>query len=285
MSDLRIRVEAFGDPACPYDWSAEPARLRLRWRYGGALDWHHRMVGLSLTRDDYPARGVTLPQLAESRADIAARYGMPIDATLATRHVATAVACRAVVAVRRVAPERVDAFLRHLRVLVLSMRRVVDEPETLAEAAEMAGIAQSDLDAWTADPRTDEDLARDMAAARAPDPPSLALPERLAADHPGGGPRLTCPSYVMTGDGGRLSAPGFQPARVYEVMVANLAPALAPRPDADDAAAVLDWAPYPLATQDVAAVMGTSREAARDALRGAGARFTPAGTDGFWDAG
>ncbi len=282
MDDNRIFVEAFGDPACPYDWSAEPARLRLRWRYGDALTWHHRMVGLSSTTEDYPARGITLADLATSRVGIAQAYGMPIDAQIGTRHVATVVACRAVVAVRRMRPELVDAFLRHLRVVVMGLRRLPDEPETLREAAERSGVDPADLTAWTDDPGTADELADDMAAARAPDAPSLALPERLAQT-PDGVWRLTCPSYVMSHGDDRLSAPGFQPARVYEVMVANLAPGIVPRPDAADVTEVLRWAPYPLATQEVAALTGMPREAARSALEGAGARYVAAGSDGFWE--
>ena len=32
-------VREFTDPSCPYAFSAEPARLRLKWRYGDRIDW------------------------------------------------------------------------------------------------------------------------------------------------------------------------------------------------------------------------------------------------------
>ncbi len=44
---------------------------------------------------------------------------------------------------------------------------------------------------------------------------------------------------------------------------------------------LLDWAGMPLATAEVALVMGTSRDAARRALE-AEAREHPAGADAYW---
>ena len=34
-----LDVELFTDPACPFAFSAEPARRRLRWHYGDQLRW------------------------------------------------------------------------------------------------------------------------------------------------------------------------------------------------------------------------------------------------------
>src|SRR5947209_1754951 len=57
MAPLRIRE--FTDPACPFAFSAEPARLRLRWLYGDQIEWELRMVVLSESPDDYLAKGFT----------------------------------------------------------------------------------------------------------------------------------------------------------------------------------------------------------------------------------
>ncbi len=73
MSDAPVHIEAFGDPACPWDFSSEPARLRLLWRYGDRLRFDHRMVGLSSGPDEYAARGVTLQMLSSGREMIRAR--------------------------------------------------------------------------------------------------------------------------------------------------------------------------------------------------------------------
>ena len=284
MADTGVRIEAFGDPGCPWDFAAEGARLKLRWLHGDALTWQHRMVGLSRTVNDYPSRGITLEDLAESRRAIAERHGVPIDAAPGTRYQATAVACLAVVAVRDRAPDHVDAFLRALRVSCQSRRKMVDEPATLDAAAAAAGLDADDVRAWTAEPAARDALERDMADAREPDAASRAMPDRLVRT-PDGALRLTCPSYRVHGPAGSLSAPGFQPARVYEALVANAAPGLVPRPLPGTADDVMEWAPYPLSTAEVAGVMEVPLPAARAALVRSSARFQPVANDGYWSPG
>ena len=35
----QVSIELFTDPACPFAFSAEPVRQRLRWHYGDGLRW------------------------------------------------------------------------------------------------------------------------------------------------------------------------------------------------------------------------------------------------------
>jgi GAF domain-containing protein len=37
---MKLEITLFTDPACPFAFSAEPVRQRLRWHYGEGLDWH-----------------------------------------------------------------------------------------------------------------------------------------------------------------------------------------------------------------------------------------------------
>ena len=284
MADGPVHIEAFGDPACPWDFAAEGARLRLRWRYGDALVWRHRMVGLSSTPDEYSRRGVVLDDLARGRAYIRDRFGMPIDTTPSARFAVTVVACRAVIGVRRHAPEHVDAFLRAVRVAALSTPAELDDPATIADAARTAGLAPEDVAAWATEPQTDQELAEDMADARSPHPAALALRERLATTVDGIW-RYTCPSYRFTRGGLTLEAPGFQPPRVYEVLVANLAPEITPRPETRRIEDVLAWAPYPLATAEVAIVMETDLATAARRLAESAAHAIPAANDAYWSLG
>jgi predicted DsbA family dithiol-disulfide isomerase len=277
---MSLTIRQFFDPACPWCFSAEGARLRIAWRYGDAITWERHAVVLSEDSQEYVRRGIALAYLVESRMRIRDMFGMPVDTSPPARHQATIVACRAVVAARLFAPEREEALLRRLRVLGLSHGLRTDEPATLARAADESDIDSDDLERWMATDAVEETLRADMALARSPSPPAMAMVERLAQT-PGGVWRYTCPSWEMTSPRGRIDAPGFQPARVYEVALANLAPDAALRPTPDDVAEVVAWAPYPLATVEVAAICEIPVAEARRRL-GAVATETPVANDSYW---
>ncbi len=40
-------IDEFTDPLCPWAYSAEPFRRRLRWLYEGRIEWTPRMVVLA----------------------------------------------------------------------------------------------------------------------------------------------------------------------------------------------------------------------------------------------
>jgi hypothetical protein len=75
--------------------------------------------------------------------------------------------------------------------------------------------------------------------------------------------------------------PGFTPVEAYEAVIANAAPDLPRRPRPASVEELLAWADEPLATAEVALVMGVGREEARLALAGV-ARASPAGADAYW---
>src|SRR3954470_1698400 len=95
-----LTIREFTDPACPFAFSAEPARLRLTWLYGDQIEWQPRMVVLSEAPDDYIARGFTPERQTEALDTIRRKYGMPIASRRRPRMMATVHACRAVVAAR-----------------------------------------------------------------------------------------------------------------------------------------------------------------------------------------
>jgi hypothetical protein len=119
-----------------------------------------------------------------------------------------------------------------------------------------------------------------MAAARDPVQAARALPGGLGCD--GNVARYTAPSYVLHGpDGSVFAIPGFRVAEVYETAIANLLPEVRRRPAPDGVITVLEWARQPLATREVAAVLGVDADEARRRLRGS-AVFHAAGADGYW---
>ncbi|MDP9399601.1 MAG: DsbA family protein [Actinomycetota bacterium] len=273
-----IDVDLFTDPGCPWAYSAEPQRLRLRWLYGDAMRVTPRMVVLAERPEEYEERGFTTEVQAGALATIQERFGMPIDLGVRPRMAATAPACRAVVATRLHAPERADALLRRLRVRAMA-GDLLDERATIAGAAREAGVDPDLLERWEGAPETEAALREDMHAARHPVPAALALDHKLAGWE--GGRRYTCPSWVMTSDGTSEVAPGFQPLESYEVLVANLAPELERRADPESVEEVLAWAGEPLATAEVALLCGLGPEKARERLA-AVADERRVGPEGFW---
>jgi predicted DsbA family dithiol-disulfide isomerase len=267
-----LTVTHFTDPACPFAFSAEPQRLRLRWHYGDGLEWRNRMI--VLTREAREAK-----MLAEGAPGLQRKYGMPIDPAPYSRESSSEPACRAVVAARLNAPEAEDALLRALRVRRMA-GGLIDDPELIDAAACDAGIDPADLARWLASEETAAALEADLEAARSPAPAARALAHKL------GGPedarRYSAPSYeIRDADGEMIVVPGFNPVEAYEVAIANLAPDLPRRPAPADVPELLAWAPYPLATVEVIAITGLSEPKARAALA-ASATPIPSGADSFW---
>ena len=275
-----IHVREFTDPACPYAFSAEPAIWRLRWLYGNGLDWETRMVVLSESPDEYAAKGFTLERQTTALKSLQNKYGMPIDWSPRPRMSATVQACRSVVATRLHDPANEWRILRALRVRTMA-GELLDDQSTIDGAARDAGIDPNDLARWTADPAVAAALRDDRAAARRPSSASLAQIHKLA---PNGddGQRYTCPSLELTGpDGRRSDLPGFQPVEVYEAAIANLDPTLERHAAPESVEGVLAWAGVPLATVEVATVMGIEPADARAELARV-ASEDPVGPDGYW---
>ncbi len=276
-----VAITEFTDPGCPFAFSAEPHRWRLRWRFGEQLQWRVRMVVLAEQREDYLGKGFTADRVAGSWATLAERYGMPMTEEVKPAVAATLPACRAVVAARLHAPETEWLLLRGLRVLHFS-GPLLDDPATIAQAATDAGLDPDELEGWTREEATEHALREDMLLARDPTPAARALEHKLAPT-PDGGWRYTCPSLELrTAAGAAFSAPGFQSSLGYETALANVEPGLERRSEPDGVAEVLAWAGVPLATQEVAEVCGIDREDARAKLEAAGARREPVGRDAFW---
>jgi 2-hydroxychromene-2-carboxylate isomerase len=282
-----VQVRHFTDPGCPFAFSAERQRMRLRWLFGEQLAWETHMVVLS----EEPSYDEALAErLAQGMHRLAREYGMPIDWSPRRHTAATVHGCRAVVAVRARWPEAEDAFLRHLRVLTMG-GELLDDSDTFEIAAERSGLPIPELAAFAGEPSVQAALEADMEIARRPSAAAEAMDERL------GGPaeerRYTCPSYEISRlapvDGSaagaaRIDLPGFRPMEAYLTALANVAPELERRDDPAGPLDVLAWAPYPLATAEIAMVCDQPVDAVRSELARADARFLPVGGDGYWSA-
>jgi 2-hydroxychromene-2-carboxylate isomerase len=269
---LQLQVTHFTDPACPFAFSAEPVRMRLRWHYGDQLVWRTRLIVLTLEPGE-------AERLAEGAPNLQRIHGMPIDPVPYARTASSEPACRAVVAARLRAPGAEEALLRRLRVRVMQ-RGLLDDPELIAAAARDAGIDPAELVEWCTRDDVEAALQADIEAARMPHPAARALGHKL------GGPRerrrYTAPSYELTrGDGAQSVVPGFNPVETYEVAIANLAPELVRRPKPESVEALLAWAGEPLATAEVALVAQLDLQKTRAALSRVATPLA-AGADSYW---
>jgi len=269
-----VEITEYTDPGCPFAFSAEPFRWRLKWLYGDQLSWNLRMVVLAESAEEYLDKGFDTKLQSTSFDRLSREHGMPMDTSERPRMAATAPACRAVIAARLFAPEAEWTLLRRLRVRHFS-GQLLDAPETINDAAVDAGIDPAALNDWLALPEVEDALLQDKREARSPSAAALAQPHKLAQWD--GGMRYTCPSYEFG-----YSVPGFQPWLSYETAFANAAPELERRDPPADVEELLRWAGTPLSTREVAEVRVIDQQTARQELGRAGAVEHHVGYDGFW---
>ena len=277
-----LSVTEFTDPGCPFAFSAEPTRWRIRWLYADhEVEWRPRMVVLARSADEYAAKGLTPEMVAGGVEQLSEAYGMPMDTAVRDRVPGTLPACTAVVATRLHAPELEAAMLRRLRLRNFNGEDL-DAASTIAHAAQDVGLDPDTVAAWMEDLDVKAAVEADATAARHPAPAALVLDHKLADWE--NGRRYTCPSYELRPDANEAALqviPGFQPWAVYDTVLANLLPGVERRPDAQSVTEVLAWAGEPLAAAEVAAVCGIEIDAAIDQLQDV-ARHVPWGNGALW---
>lgn len=267
-----VEITHFTDPACPFAFSAEPIRRRLRWHYGEQLIWRDVMIVLT----DGDAREAE--RLAAGAPTLQRLHGMPIDPAPRARPASSEPACRAVIAARLFAPGAQEVLLRRLRVLCQG-GGLLDDPGLIARATLEAGLEPAQMGEWLTDERVGAELDADMRSARSPSTAARALGHKLGGR--AGARRYSAPSYEFSSAAGAFSLPGFNPIEAYEAAIANLAPGLERRAVATSAHAVLAWAAEPLATAEIAIVMQADVALVRSELART-ARCLPAGADSYW---
>ncbi|MGH2870028.1 MAG: DsbA family protein [Solirubrobacteraceae bacterium] len=270
---MKVEVTLFTDPACPFAFSAEPVRQRLRWHYGEGLDWHLRMIVLTLEPGE-------ADRLAEGAPGLQRRYGMPIAPEPYPRAFSSEPACRAIVAARRHAPAHAARLLRALRVRTMA-GGLLDDPQLIAAAARDAALDLPELARWSAEPAVAAELESDIEAARSPSASARALDHKLSG--PADERRYAAPSYELRRTDGLRAAsiPGFNPIEAYEAAIASVSPELPRAPKPESVSALLAWADEPLATAEVIAVMQRPEAEVRTEL-GRTAVPTPAGAEFYW---
>ena len=275
-----VKVTIYTDPGCPFGFNAQRQEAQLLWHYGSGLAITRRMIVLTEKSSAFEERGLSREIVAANSKRLRSLYGMPMLTEPRDRLPATKPACKVYVGARIHDPARAELLLRCLRRRAFSDGQPIDDLDTLKAAGADAGTASDTVDAWLADEEVETALRDDMTATRSPLPEALALAHKLSRND--SGLRYSTSSTVFERGDRRVVVPGFQSFAVYEVAVANVAPELERRPPPDTVQEVLGWAPYPLATAEVAELRGVSLDQARDELQRADAKLAAAAGDGYW---
>jgi 2-hydroxychromene-2-carboxylate isomerase len=274
-----LEITYFTDPGCPLDFANQPQMRQVEWHYGDQLRLTPRVVVLSSSFEEHAARGTTPAKVASMYQRARDRSGMPIDASVRDRLHVTRPACTAVVATRLHAAESTSQLLRAVRVRAMG-GGFLDDPDLIADAARASGIDPQALAGWMEDGEVRASVATDMDAARSPLPAAMVLDHKLAAWQ--GGRRYASPSLVIHASTGDVAVPGTQTLDSIEVALANADPTLRRAPAATSVEQILLWATYPLATVEVAALIGLNVDEARAELSRSGAEFEAVANDGYW---
>lgn len=223
----------YTDPACPWSWAAEPARLRLEYEFGEQLRFTYVMAGRARTIDR------PLEELA-AWLDASAESGMPIDPRLWLQAPPSS-SYPACMAVKAAAEQDLDGpMLRVLRHGFAYQQRRLDSPDALLAAArEVRGL---DVERFRVDLGSHailEAFGADLDRARALEPAA-------------GKVAPTTPVMTFTGDPrDETQRASVEPGRWREAAIAaGAAPSTAGVPDVVTALRELG----PLATAEVAAV-------------------------------
>jgi predicted DsbA family dithiol-disulfide isomerase len=272
-----VEVVHFADPACQWDYSAEPVRVALEERYGAQLRWRTVQVGLHESGASMASRGFTTDGLLDAYRDFRRRFGMPLCTADRPRLHGSRAAARMVKAAEMQGPAAGAALLRRLRLAWFVEVRSLDDPdELLALAAELGGIDFDCLAADFAGATSLDALHADMALARRRDRVALAL-GKTAAPPGEPGPRFTTPTYAFEAHGRDRDDAGLPTARELPADApqpragARTPPPRPPRPPTSWHAAP----PNPVPPAKVAAATGRPADEER---RAPGASHAPSGS-------
>jgi predicted DsbA family dithiol-disulfide isomerase len=284
-----IKTTLYSDPACPWAYSGVPALRVLEWRYGSQLDWRLVLIGLTEDASQYVARGYTPLRGALGQLRFR-RYGMPFAPQPKERISATARACRAVVAARLERPGDEWRVFRALQLANFTTPLLLDDDEQLGDVLRtLPGVDADTIVSRLEDPEVTDAYERDRAESRAAAGTPAELQGKTADTD--GPVRYTAPSVVFELGDQRLVAGGFQTIEAYDVLVANLDPALERTDAPDNPLPLLERFSEGLTTQEVTALLARGndpldREAAEQALlelvASGDAVRRPLGDDALW---
>jgi protein-disulfide isomerase-like protein with CxxC motif len=286
-----VETTLYTDPACPWAYCASPALRVLEWRYRDQLSWRLVMIGLREDAGELVARGYDTTRAANRQRAFREQYGMPFDLVPKERAAGTGLGCRAVVAARLIEPGSEWRVLRALQLSQFTSGLLLDDPERIRDT--LRGVPGIDADGIVASldgAEIREAYGRDREEARrAAGTAAEAQGKTSTSDGP---VRFTAPSLVFRSGERTLVAGGWQPLPAYDVLLANLDPALERTPAPPTPEPLFELFPDGLTTAEVALLLADGPDPVADprvaeralldlAATGAILR-TPLGQDALW---
>lgn len=167
----QVSVVYVTDPICSACWVSEPAWRSVTARYADLLDVEHVFGGLLPGWDGFVDDGAGIRQPSDVALhwdEFAAFTGQPINSSvwLTDPLHSSFPPSIATVAVRLVAPELEEPFLRRIREFLFLDARNIARPEVLAEAAMKIGVDLVAYRAVLADGSAEDQFLRDRARSR-----------------------------------------------------------------------------------------------------------------------
>lgn len=257
------------DPICSHCWAMEPSWRRFLYHYGEHVVVTHLYGGLLPGWEGFrDSAGIRRPaDLPSHWAEVAARYGQPIDASVWERDplASSFPASVALHAVRAIAPSREEHYLRRIRQALFLEGRNIARPEVLRDCATAIGLDGEAFEAALASPVSADAFEADLAHIRRQG--LRSFPTLVAS-----GPEAPQPR-VMRG-----VQPFFRLERALEAVLGELPPSR----DVD-VSAVLD-AYGSGTTREFSEVLGLDESATEASLRDAGGLSRPLAGSTLWVA-
>lgn len=160
------------DPICSACWVSEPAWRSVTARYGDLLDVEHVFGGLLPGWDGFVDAGAGIRQpsdVAHHWDEFSGLTGQPINSAvwLTDPLDSSFPPSVAAIAVRLVAPQLEETFLRRIREMLFLDARNIARPDVLGEAAQSIGVDMQAYAAVLADGTAQQEFQNDRARSRA----------------------------------------------------------------------------------------------------------------------
>jgi protein-disulfide isomerase-like protein with CxxC motif len=260
-----IEATLYSDAACPWAYSASPAHRVLEWRYRDQLSWRLVMIGLREDASALVARGYDPARAVLGHHTFRERYGMPFGLVAKERAAGTGRGCRAVVAARLLEPGSEWPVFRALQLAQFTTDLLLDDDERIRDALREAHGIDADGIVSSLDSReVAEAYERDKSEARSA--AGTAAESQGKTSTSDGPVRFTAPSIVFRRGERELVAGGWQPLLAYDVLVANLDPALDRTPPPETPVPLLEFFAGGLTTAEVALLLADGADPIPDLL-------------------